>query len=80
MTYRDMAVEVCKIAGKELVDRAEELIPNTTGVKDIDIWIRIPTLTNCLPEIQVNTNVYLTHAACKKITQLVFNEDDDDAS
>ena len=27
MTYREMAVEVTKIAGQELVDRAEELIP-----------------------------------------------------
>lgn len=68
-----MAVEVTKIAGQELVDRAEELIPNTEGVKDIDIWIRIPSLSDnelSIPEIQVNTNVYPKYGAVEKIVKL----------
>ena len=75
MTYREMAVAVCKIAGEELIERAEELIPNTDGVKDIDIWIRIPSLSDysfCVPEIQVDTNVYYPkRAAIEKIAKLV---------
>lgn len=74
MTYREMAVEVTKIAGQELMDRAEELIPNTEGVKDIDIWIRIPSMSDNefnIPEIQVNTNVYPKHVAVEKIVKLI---------
>lgn len=74
MTYREMAVEVAKIAGQELVDRAEELIPDTEGVKDIDIWIRIPSMS-CkvldIPEIQVSTNVYPKRTAVEKIAKLI---------
>ena len=74
MTYREMAVEVAKIAGQELVDRAEELVPDTEGVKDIDIWIRIPSLS-CevldIPEIQVSTNVYPKRTAVEKIVKLI---------
>ena len=68
-----MAVEVTKIAGQELVDRAEELIPNAEGVKDIDIWIRIPSPSDnelSIPEIQVNTNVYPKYGAVEKIVKL----------
>lgn len=74
MTYREMAIAVCKIAGEEIIERAEELIPNTEGVKDIDIWIRIPSLSDdpfCVPEIQVDTNVYPKRVAIEKITKLV---------
>lgn len=74
MTYKEMAVEVAKIAGQELVDRAEELIPNTEGVKDIDIWIRIPSLSDDsfnIPEIQVSTNVYPKRTAVEKIVKLI---------
>lgn len=61
MTYRDLAVSVCKLAGQDLAERAEELIPDTEGIKDIDIWIRIPSLSDdpaCIPEIEVQTNLY----------------------
>ncbi len=74
MTYREMAVEVVKIAGRELVDRAEELIPNTEGVRETDILIRIPSLSDDslnIPEIQVSTNVYPTHASVEKIIDLI---------
>ena len=74
MTYREMAVKVAQIAGQELMNRAEELIPDTEGVKDIDIWIRIPSLSDdvlCVPEIQVNTNVYPRRTAVNKIIELI---------
>lgn len=78
MTYRDMAVSVCKIAGEELSSRAEELIPNAECVKDIDIWIHIPSLTDdpyCIPEIQVNTTVYPNRVAAEKIIKLVHDNE-----
>lgn len=74
MTYREMAIEVAKILGRELVERAEELIPNTEGVKDIDIWVHIPSLSDNefnIPEIQVNTNVYPKHVAVEKIVKMI---------
>lgn len=75
--YRSMAVEVAKIAGKELIDRAEELIPNTEGVKEIDIWIRIPSLSDNafdIPSIQVSTEVYPKQMAIEKIVEVLTKE------
>ena len=72
MTYRDMAISACKIAGEELIQRAEELIANTEGIKDIDIWIRIPSLSDdqcCVPELQVTTNVYPKLVSIHKLTE-----------
>ena len=60
MTYREMAVEIAKIAGQELMENAEKLIPRVENVKEIDIWIRIPSLSDgidCIPEIEVDTNL-----------------------
>ena len=73
MTYREMAVKTAQIAGQELIDRAEELIPNTEGVKDINIWICIPSSDDTfnIPEIQVSTNVYPKRAALEKIAKLI---------
>lgn len=75
MTYREMTVAVAKIAGQELVDRAEELIPNTTeDLKDVDIWIRIPSMSGDslpIPEIQVSANVYPKYTAVEKILKLI---------
>ena len=76
MNYREMAVAVCKIAGQDLIDRADDLIPNVEGVKDINIWIRIPSLTDdplCVPEIEVSTNVYPRKAIVSKIANLLEN-------
>ena len=46
MTYREMAIETLKLIGQELIDRAEELIPNTEGIKRIDVWTSIPTMSD----------------------------------
>lgn len=74
MTYREKAVAIARIAGQELVERAEELIPNTTDVKDVDIWIRIPS-NNLdefdVPEIQIHTNVYPKRESLQKIFEIV---------
>lgn len=74
MTYREMAVSTMKLAGQELIDRAEELIPNATNVKNIDIWIRIPSLscdTFDVPEIEVQTDVYPSSITLGKYVDLV---------
>lgn len=73
MTYRKMAIEMLKLMGQELIDRAEELIPNTEGIKDIDVWISIPTMSDselCIPEIRVNTNAYPKRMALEKFMEL----------
>jgi len=61
MTYRELAIASCKIAGEDLIERAEELISDTEDIRDIDIHIHIPSLSDdpyCVPELEVCTNVY----------------------
>lgn len=73
MKYREMAIEMLKLMGQELIDRAEELIPNTEGIKDIDVWVSIPTMSDselCIPEIRVNTNAYPKRMALEKFMEL----------
>lgn len=73
MKYRDMAIRALKIAGQELIDRADELICKTEAIKDINIWIRIPSLTddpNIIPEMEVSTNVYPRRESLKKIFEM----------
>lgn len=74
MTYREMAVKTVKLAGQELIDRAEELIPNATNVREIDIWIRIPSLSSDtfdVPEIEVQTDVYPSRVTFEKYVELL---------
>jgi hypothetical protein len=74
MTYREMAVKTVKLAGQELIDRAEELIPNATNVRNIDIWIRIPSLSSDtfdVPEIEVQTDVYPSRVTFEKYVDLL---------
>lgn len=73
MKYREMAIEILKLMGQELIDRAEELIPSTEGIKDIDVWISIPTMSDSemyIPEIRVNTSAYPKRMALKKFMEL----------
>lgn len=73
LKYREMAIEILKLMGQELIDRAEELIPNTEGIKDIDVWISIPTMSDselCIPEIRVNTIAYPKRMALEKFMEL----------
>lgn len=73
MTYREMAIEMLKLMGQELIDRAKELIPNTEGIKNIDVWISIPTMSDselCIPEIRVNTIAYPKRMALEKFMEL----------
>ena len=73
MKYREMAIEMLKLMGQELIDRAEELIPSTEGIKDIDVWISIPTMSDSemyIPEIRVNMSAYPKRMALKKFMEL----------
>lgn len=73
MTYREMAIETLKLIGQELIDRAEELIPNTEGIKSIDVWTSIPTMSDselCIPEIRVNTSAYPKRITLEKFIKM----------
>ena len=73
MKYREIAIEMLKLMGQELIDRAEELIPSTEGIKDMDVWISIPTMSDSemyIPEIRVNTSAYPKRMALKKFMEL----------
>ena len=73
----EMAVKLLKMMGQDLIDRAEELIPDTEGVKDIDVWLRIPSLSRDqeLPEIQISTNIRSKAYTSNKIMKLLMMED-----
>lgn len=74
MTYREMAAGIIRIAGEELTQRAEELVPNTEHISDITISIKIPSLTDdktFIPSIQISTSVYPRHIAEEKIINLL---------
>lgn len=78
MTYREKAIAICKIAGEEMIERAEELIPNTEGVSQIDIRIWIPSMTDdpyFIPEIRVESDVYPRRLAIEKIEKVIHGDD-----
>lgn len=75
MTYREMAIETVKLACQDLMDRAEELIPNTEGITSIEVNLRIPTLTDSvseIPELTVTTNAYPQRMTVEKIIDLTM--------
>ena len=69
MTFRERAVETVKAFEQELIDRADELIPNAQKVKSVNVWIRIPTLSDTidLPEMEVECEVYPSRVTLDKI-------------
>ena len=61
MTYRERGVKMLKVMGQDIIDRAEELIPEAQGIKSVNVWLRIPTLSDDLdnvPEIEVCVDLY----------------------
>ena len=59
MKYREKAVEAIRMAGQELMNRAEEFVPNAERVINTEIVIRIPTDTEVpeFPSLEVRTEV-----------------------
>ena len=73
MTYREKAIESVKAFGEELINRAEELIPCAEMVKSMNIWIKIPTLSDNildLPEMEVECEVYPSRVTLDKIIKI----------
>ena len=73
MTYREMAVEALKLAGEELINRADSLIPNAERVEQINVWVRIPSLSDNaleMPTIEVETDVAPTSFMLDKFLSL----------
>lgn len=69
--YRDEAIDILKIVGQELIENAEAYIPNVKAVKNIDVWIRIPSRSDeiyDIPKIEVSTTLYPQH---KTISQII---------
>lgn len=78
MTYREMAVEALKIAGEELVNRADSLIPNAERIENVNIWIRIPSLTDNaldIPTVEVTTDVAPTSFMLDKIISMKLGKE-----
>ena len=77
MKYREQVVEVLKIVGRELIERADELVPDAKYVTDTDIRIHIPEYADKpqIPEISVTCNVFPTIATVQKIIDMHKSED-----
>lgn len=48
-------MELVKAAGRELINRAEDLVGDTEGMTDFDIWLRFPE--DELPRIDVSRSI-----------------------
>lgn len=77
MKYREQVVEVIKIVGRELMERANELVPDAKYVTDTEICIHIPTDADeiAIPEISVTCNVFPVRTTVKKIIDIYKQED-----
>lgn len=78
MTFRERAIEIMKIAGKEMMERADELIPAAKYVKELNVWIRIPSLSDDpqdVPEIEVSVNVYPTMKTLSQMRKIRNTEE-----
>lgn len=78
MKYREQVVEVIKIVGRELMERANELVPDAEYVTDTDIHIRVPSYTDQIeiPEISVTCNVFPAMASVEKIIDIYRKQED----
>ena len=52
---REQMVEIVKAAGREVERRAEDLVGDTEGMWDMDIWLRFPE--DGLPRIDVSRSL-----------------------
>ena len=48
-------MKLVKAIGQEVIDRAEDLVGDTEGVTDFDIWLRFPP--DSLPTIEVQRSL-----------------------
>lgn len=72
MKYHDMLVGAIKLAGQELIDRAEELVPDAVRVINTNIWIRIPSMSDMreFPTLEVTTEIAPRNDMLNKIMLL----------
>lgn len=65
-SYRDKLVSKIKLAGQELIDRADSLVAEDLDmIGDFDIWVNIPADGSRLIDISVTTKI-----ACKNELKL----------
>lgn len=74
MTYREQVMETTKLACQDIIDRIEELVPDTEGVISTEIHIRIPTMTDktdSIPTCEIHTEVYPKMRTVEKIIEVI---------
>lgn len=74
MTYREQVMTITKLACQDVIDRIEELVPDTEGVISTEINIRIPTMTDradSIPTYEIHTEVYPKMETAKKIVEVI---------
>ena len=77
MTYREMAIKVIKMACSDLMERAEELVPDTEAITNVDVVLHIPSLMdegNCVPTIHVKTDCYASRILADEICNMLSRE------
>ena len=69
MNYHMRAVEAIRMAGQELINRAEEFVPDAERVINTEIVIRIPTNREVviMPTLEVRTEVAPSRIMLDKI-------------
>ena len=75
MTYREKAKEIVVLACQDIIDRVDEIIPDTEGVTSTIVELRIPTMTDCLddsiPEVTITTTAYPKREVAYKIVETI---------
>ena len=74
LSYREMAVEILKIAGQDLIDRADEIIPYAEMATNIDVVMHIPTLTDdpdVIPTIKIIGDFFVHRISQEKNKNLI---------
>ena len=50
--FRKRLVELVKVSGQEVIDRAEDLVGEGDALSEFDIWLRFPS--DSIPTIEVS--------------------------
>lgn len=76
--YRKKTIEIIKVACQDIIDRADELVPNIKRCINTDILIHIPTLTDdsmVIPTVTVTSGNFISRVAEDKIFDILSRKD-----
>lgn len=77
MTYKEMVVKTVRMACQDLSEQIEDLVPDSEGLFEVTVKLKIPTLSNRmeeLPTFKVAINGYPKRTTVEKMIDLKVDE------